>query len=143
MFHKKKICPNTGLLLLRLALGAIFIFHGTQKWALWQAGAGAGMSDNMLMLMKALSIIEPLAGLAVILGIFTCWASVLLALVMIGAIYTKITVMKLGFSTPTGAGWEFDFILLAASLCLMMSGAGKISLDNKCCKEEEALPPSA
>ncbi len=103
------------------------------------------MPANMILLMKALSIVEPLAGLALMTGVWARIASAVLALVMIGAIYFKQVVMSVGFTTPTGAGWEFDLVLLAALVCLKLAGpgvfAGKSCCDKK--KEQESQQKSA
>ncbi len=116
-----------GLLALRLALGAIFLVHGFKKLALWRARPGSQLGPGMLALMRFLSIAEPLGGLAMVLGWFTQLASVGLSLIMIGAIYFKIVMMKKKFSTE--GGWEFDLIILAAAIALYFLGAGGLSLD--------------
>ena len=117
------------LLLLRVVIAAIFILHGSMKWSFW-AGAPADMPASMLTIMKILSVVEPLAGLAVLLGAFTCWAAGALAVIMVGAIFLKLAVMKVAFADPTGKmGWEFDALILAGNLVLMTVGAGAYSLD--------------
>ena len=125
--------PQWGSLVLRLAVGSIFIFHGVQKWALWKA-VPPQMPPNMGNLMKFLSIVEPLGGLALILGFLTPLAALGLAIIMVGAIYFKMNVFKVGFASGNGTGWEFDLILLAANIALMLSGAGKWSVDKKLIK---------
>lgn len=125
-----------GLFLLRLVVGFIFVFHGVQKLALW-GDAGASLPANMLLLMKALSIVEPLAGLALMTGVHARCAAGILALVMIGAIYFKQFVMNVGFTTATGAGWEYDLVLLASLVCLKLSGPGAFSMKS-CCGKEKA-----
>lgn len=124
----KKLSPDAGLFLLRLAVGAIFLIHGTQKWAVW-GDAGAQMPEQMIMIMKILSIVEPLGGLALILGFLTRWAALGLSIVMLGAIWFKINVFKLGFAGVGATGWEFDLILLAASLTLLCTAGGAFALD--------------
>ncbi len=63
-----------GLLVLRLALGLVFIMHGGQKLFV----AGFGRTTNMLMQMNIpaagllgplLAVVEPLAGAALVLGL--------------------------------------------------------------------------
>ncbi len=124
------------LLVLRLAVGVIFIYHGQQKWGLWNAEPSAMMSAGQIYLMRFLSVVEPLGGLGLILGSLTQWAALGLALIMLGAIYTKMFVWQIGFAGT--AGWEFDLILLAANLVLLAMGAGALSVDAKC---ESKSPP--
>jgi uncharacterized membrane protein YphA (DoxX/SURF4 family) len=121
-----------GLLALRLSTGAVFIYHGVQKWALWSAASAMPMAGTM----KFLSIVEPLGGLALILGFLSRWAALGLAIIMLGAIYTKINVWGLGFAGQQGAGWEFDLVLLASSLMLMLAGPGKWGLDRFVCRQD-------
>jgi putative oxidoreductase len=132
----QKLASDVGLLLLRLAVAAIFLFHGTQKWALW-GDAGAQIPAQMVIIMKILSIAEPLGALALILGIFTRWAGLGLSIIMLGAIWFKIAVFKQGFAGVGGTGWEFDLILLAASACLMLTGGGAIALDRMMGKKKD------
>lgn len=127
MFHLKEGTSFApwGLFVLRLVLGFVFLFHGIQKLGLWSDSAG--MSGTLLVVMKVLSIVESLAGLALIVGAYTCFAAGAVALIMIGAIYFKQVMMNVGFSTPSGAGWEYDLVLLASALCIKLAGPGKFA----------------
>lgn len=108
------------LVLLRIALGAIFLVHGYMKWSNF---------DELPTLMKILAIAEPLGGVAMLLGMLTRWAALGLAIIMIGAIWTKVT-GSAGLSGFAGkGGWEFDAIILAATFVLMTHGPGKWALD--------------
>ena len=120
-----------GLLSLRLAVGAIFIVHGLQKFAMWNMTPNARMGAGVLSLMKLLSIIEPLAGAALILGAWVNLAALALALIMLGAILMKIFVFKVGFIALQATGWELDLALLAANLVLLLGGGGKLVLGKK------------
>ena len=118
-----------GLLALRVAVGAIFFVHGTQKWAMWKMQPSEQMPAGMLTLMKFLSIVEPLGALAVLGGFFTQLAAAGLGIIMIGAITLKKMMIKIPFSAQDKTGWEFDFIILAACIALFVLGAGSIGLD--------------
>lgn len=115
------------LLVLRVGVGAIFLVHGTQKWAMWKLQPSAQLPASMLSLLKFLSIVEPLGGLAVLAGFLTQPAAAGLAIIMLGAIRLKIIQMHKGFSGE--GGWEFDFIILTAAFALVFMGAGQLSLD--------------
>lgn len=117
---------DTGLLILRVVLGAIFIFHGAPKLKSAQAIAkGMGMPAPAVML---LGLTEVVAGVAVILGIYTQIGAALLAAVMIGAIYFKVVKWNVPFYGKNTTGWEFDLILLAGALCLTLSDGGAFGL---------------
>ena len=117
-----------GKLALRLAIAGIFLAHGSMKWALW-SGSPPGMPAGMLALFKILSIVEPLAAVAILLGMFTRGAALVLAIVMVGAIYTKIAVMHLPYAAGNALGWEFDAVILAGCLVLLFEGAGRYAVD--------------
>ncbi len=121
---------NGALLFLRLVLAAIFIVAGYAKLPLWN-GPIEGMSETMLLLMKFISIVEPLGAIALIAGFLTKWASLGLAIIMVGAIFILQFTMQTGFSTATGAGWNFPLMLLAGCAILMAFGAGKWAIDSK------------
>ena len=75
-----------------------------------------------------LGIVEGLAGLGLILGVYTQVSALVLSVVMLGAIYMKTMKWKVPFTTMTGTGWEFDLILLAANLFILASGPSLYSL---------------
>ena len=120
-----------GLLILRLALAAVFIIHGGQK--LFQMGpTGTG---GMLTKMDVpgapfvgplLSIVEPLAGVCVLLGLFTRLAGLAIAIDMFSAILTVH--LKHGFFVPMGI--EFVMMNCAAGIALAALGAGPFSFDH-------------
>ncbi len=126
-------CADWGLLLLRLALAAVFISHAVQK---------LGDMDKVVGFMAALGIPafmawvvalgELLGGVAMLLGVFTKYAGAVLAIIMLVAIW-KVKA-KLGFI----GGWEFDLTLLLASLAVVSTGPGAYALGwgNHCCGDE-------
>jgi putative oxidoreductase len=116
------------LLILRLVVGVIFILHGQMKFGLWDS-AGGTMSAGMLTLFKILSVIEPLFGLAIILGIFANWAALVLAIDMLGASYIKVTQFHTAFIGHQTTGWEFDITLFASNVVLFAVGSGMLSVD--------------
>jgi putative oxidoreductase len=127
---------NTALLLARLITAVIFLYAAYAKFGLWSyVPEGGGPVDAMTNLMKFLSIVEPIGALALIVGFLTRWASLGLAIIMLGAIYVMQFMMGIGFATATGAGWNFPLVVLATCLLLMAFGAGKWSVDAVMCKK--------
>lgn len=116
-----------GLLVLRLAIGVIFIYHGMLKWQMEDPNA----------IMSILKFAEPLGGIAMILGVLTQLASLGLSIIMLGAIYMKMTGFGQGALNPAGTfapqggtGWEFDLMILAGCIAVLLMGAGKVSVDS-------------
>ena len=111
---------NIGLLVLRLAVAAIFFRHG---WAKLKNMKKIGS------FMTFIGICETLGSLALIAGFLTELASLGFAVIMLGAIYMKNFKWGVPFSFDKGTGWEFDLLLFAAAILLISSGAGNMSLD--------------
>lgn len=124
-----------GLLALRLTLGAIFLYHGVMKWGMWNLSASPQMSEGMVNLFRFLSIVEPLGGAALLFGFLTRWASLGLGIIMLGAIWYKMKLWGIPFTSGQATGWEFDLVNLAVCVHLLFAGAGKFSIDKKIFKQ--------
>ncbi len=111
---------SVGLLALRLAIGSIFLYHGTKKLGNW---------SNIPGLFKFIGLCETAGGLATIAGFLTQFASIGFSLIMLGAIYHKIYKWHIPFYSEQSTGWELDILILAAALVLIFSGAGHYSID--------------
>jgi putative oxidoreductase len=120
---------DVALLLLRIGIGTVFLVHGTAKRRLWKMQPSAQMPLGFLRTLRLLSIAEPAGGLAVLVGFLTQPAALGLALVMLGALRFLITKAHRKFTTETGAGWEFELMLLLGALVLLAMGAGRFALD--------------
>ena len=113
---------------LRIAIGLIFISHGypklnknlekTSKF-LKEAGFNPGKFWALV-----LGCIEFFGGLAVLIGLFTRTASVLLGIIMIIALYHHTVVWKKKFI----GGYELDFLILFALIALLLLGSGNLSV---------------
>lgn len=110
------------LLILRVVIAAIFVYHGYLKWPV-----GAGTPAIMMIL----AIAEPLGGLALLLGVLSRWAALGLSIIMLGAIYTKMTTWGISFAASQATGWEFDLMILAGCIVVLAFGAGAIAIDAK------------
>jgi len=122
---------DAALLLLRVVLGMIFIYHGYQK--LFNGGA-----EDLTVFLESSNFIFPVffgwlvsaiqffGGIAVILGIFTRPFSALLAIIMIVAFWLA----KRGI--PEG---DLVISLFAIATALTLTGSGKYALwKSNCCK---------
>jgi putative oxidoreductase len=119
-----------GLLALRVAVGIIFVVHGWPKitGAQGMAAAMGRPGTASVAFITVQGIVEAGGGVLLILGIWTQLVNVLFAIIMVGAIYLKNTMMKTGFMAQQATGWEFDFVLLAANLALLTLGPGGIAV---------------
>lgn len=121
---------------LRLIAGLLFIAHGGQKLFAWFGGYGLegtgqwmesiGLAPGYLMALMAGSA-EFFGGFLLIIGFLTRPTSFVLAITMIVAIFTVHIENGLFMSNN---GYEFGLALIAISVSLIFSGAGKLSLDN-------------
>ena len=122
-------------LALRLPVGIIFAAHGAQKLFGWFGGYGLegtagwmdsiGLSPGMLMALLA-GAAEFFGGLALIVGLLTRPAAAALSIAMLVAIFAVHFENGLFMANN---GYEFGLALLAASVSLLFSGAGKLSID--------------
>jgi len=117
---------DLGLFLLRLAIAVIFSYHSLPKIKKSRAMASAmGWPPGAVL---ALGLVEVLSSLGLALGIYTQFAALLLAVIMIGAIYMKTMKWGVPFSAMDKTGWEFDLILLAGSIVILLGGGGSIGI---------------
>ena len=122
-------------LALRIPVGIIFMAHGAQKLFGWFGGYGLagtggwmesiGLGPGFLMALLAGSA-EFFGGLFILLGLLTRPAAIALAFTMLVAIFAVHFQNGLFMSNN---GYEFGLALLAASISLVFSGAGKAGLD--------------
>lgn len=115
---------DLGLWLLRMALAIIFAYHGLPKLKNYNAMAQAMSFSPSFVL--ALGFVEVIAAIGLVFGFFTQWFALLLAIDMVGAIYYKTAKWNIAFSALDKTGWEFDLILLAASITILLTGGGAI-----------------
>jgi putative oxidoreductase len=122
-------------LLLRVPVGIIFAAHGSQKLFGWFGGYGlagtggffdsVGLHPGQLMAGLAGSA-EFFGGIALVFGLLTRVAAASLAFAMLVAIVSVH--LGRGFFADKG-GFEYALALFAASVSLMVGGAGRLSLD--------------
>jgi putative oxidoreductase len=133
----KILSTNAGFdtLALRIPAAIIFIAHGAQKLFAWFGGYGLegtgqwmasiGIEPGYQMALLAGSA-EFFGGIALLIGLMVRPAALMLAVTMLVAIFSVHFVNGLFMSAN---GYEFALALLAISVALMISGAGKFSVD--------------
>lgn len=114
---------DIGILLIRVAIGLVFLFHGWEK-VTDLSGTAAGFAGIGIpeIISYGVSFLELLGGLALILGVWVKWVGILLAIEMLFA----IILVKLG--TGFVGGFEFELILLLISAGLAFTGPGAYAL---------------
>lgn len=118
---------------LRVIVGAVFAVHGYQKLTavgIPQFGGFLGSIGVPLPIFFAyvVTYVELLGGIALILGLFAHWAAKLLAIDMLVALL--LVHIQNGFYLSNG-GYEYVLLLLAATVSLVLSGPGALSLDKR------------
>lgn len=125
---------DAGLLVLRLGLGALLLFHGVYKvthGVAWIAGplSGAGLPA---WLQYGAYVGEVLAPVLVILGLWARPAALVIAFDMFMAIFLarRADVAKVN---PAGGGWaiELELMYLVAALALALAGGGRYGLGKR------------
>jgi putative oxidoreductase len=129
----------TGLIL-RLTLGLVMFPHGAQKLLGWYGGFGFSgtmgfFTETMHLpwLIAFLVIIgESFGSVALLAGLLTRFTAASLAVIMVGAIVT--THLPYGFfmnwlGKQQGEGYEYHLLVIGIGLALVLSGAGKWSVD--------------
>ncbi len=131
MLNKAENLPDWGLLVLRVVVGLIFFVHGWQKLFMFGFGGTAGFLGSLGIPLPGvfgviLILTELLGGLALLLGLYTRWVTIPLAIDNLVALFV--------FHLPNGfyaanQGYEFVLTLFAANVAFMLIGAGAFSVD--------------
>lgn len=126
-----------GLTILRVLVGIIFVAHGAQKLFGWFGGYGLagvaqwmesiGLAPGYLMALMAGSA-EFFGGLALIIGLLVRPAAAVLTFTLLVAIFSVH--IGNGFFMSDN-GYEFALALMAATLALLIEGAGRLSVDKR------------
>ena len=110
---------------LRLAIGVIFIIHGSGKFnpgfAVFLTQIGVPIEMQLL-----LALAEFVPGILLVIGVLTRISGSILSLMMLSAIFY---VKKATEITGKG-GAEFEIMLLAGSLIIIVVGPGRVSLSH-------------
>jgi uncharacterized membrane protein YphA (DoxX/SURF4 family) len=103
----------------RLLLAATFFIHGYVKvFSPKKAGKGLGWPAWLAFL---LGIAEYIAAI-LMLGIFPRIGAIIIAVIMLGAIYHKLFIWK----SPYKGGWEIDLLLLMLALLVLVGNYGLV-----------------
>lgn len=118
------------VVILRVVLGITFFIHGLVKFQGGIENIVGWFSSIGLpgFLAYGVALIEVVGGLALVVGLFTRWVSILFALLMIGAtLKVKLAVGFLGNGQM--AGYELDLAFLAMAVSIAITGSNAYALD--------------
>lgn len=119
-----------GISILRVVTGIVYAGHGYSKFqgldstAGFFGGLGIPLPDLMAMVVAS---VEGIGGVLVVLGLFSRIISAFQAFVMLVA----ILLAHFDSGMFGQGGYQWALLLLAASLCLVLEGGGKASLDKR------------
>jgi putative oxidoreductase len=118
-----------GALLLRVALGVMFIAHAYLKLAIFTMPGFAGFLSQVglpQILAWPIVLAEIAGGVALIIGFHARVVSVLLLPILLGALVIHAPNGWV-FNAPNG-GWEYPAFLAVASLTVALVGEGALAL---------------
>ena len=106
------------------SIGAIFIVHSIKKfdpsWQEWLISIGLPPEMQL-----PIALAEFLGGIFLIVGIFTRISGAIFSVILLGAIFHIR--WENGFFVSQG-GWEWDLVMLAAVLSIIVVGPGRLSI---------------
>ena len=119
-----RLTASYAALVLRLGVGIVFLIHG---WSKLQMGVGGvtrffGTLGIPFPSVGAVIVIavETIGALMIILGIFTRYVALAMAIEMLVAILVS--------SVPSGRGFELEGLLLTGALALVVLGDGVLAV---------------
>jgi putative oxidoreductase len=111
---------------LRASIGVIFIVHSLKKfdpsWQEWLTSIG--MPPEMQL---PIALAEFIGGVLLITGVLTRITGSIFAVILLGAIFHIR--WENGFFISKG-GWEWDLVMLAVVLAIIVAGPGRISISH-------------
>lgn len=119
------------ILALRFAVGVVLAYHGWLK--IPNVSGFAGFVDSLgvpapELMAYVVTYLEFLGGIALILGLATRYVAALFVIEM--AFTTMLVKVDVGLIAPEGGpGAELDILILAIALSLVLTGAGRWSVD--------------
>ena len=132
--------PSWSHLVVRVVLGIVFFAHGAQKTFGWFGGHGLSATLGGFRQMHIppaatalAAFIECFGGLALIVGLLVRPVAAGLILVMLVAI-VKVHArhgffLNFAMVPGKGHGYEFNLVLIAMALSILLGGAGALSID--------------
>jgi len=121
-------CKSFSLLVLRLVLAFIFLWHGLQKLMNVEGTMNFFASLPLLpgFLGPIVGVVEVAAGVAFLTGFFWKYAAWAIVIIMVGALL--FVQIPGAIANGVNAGFTRDLMILAGGLIIISFGVGKYSL---------------
>ena len=108
------------------SIGVIFIIHSLKKfdpsWQEWLMSIGIPPEMQL-----PIALVEFIGGILLVVGVLTRVTGSIFAIILLGAIFHIR--WENGFFVSKG-GWEWDLVMLAAVLAIIVAGPGRISISH-------------
>lgn len=132
---------NYATTILRIMLGLVMFPHGAQKMLGWFGGYGfsgtlgffTGTAGLPWIIGLLVILIEFVGSIFLVTGFAVRLTSLLLIINMIGIIlkaHLQNGFFMNWFGNQAGEGYEYHILVITMSLTLLITGAGKFSIDN-------------
>ena len=121
--------PQYGPLLLRFALGAMWISHALLKVVVFTLPGAAAFFESKGIpgaLVYPVVAAEIVGGLAIIAGVYARQVALLLVPILVGALIVHLP--NGWVFTAEGGGWEYPLFLIAMSFVLWLSDDGAFAV---------------
>lgn len=123
--------PNTtdyAALILRLALGVMFLAHGLMKFIVFTLPGTAGFFESVGFPGWTAYVVAPaevLAGVALIVGFQSRWVALAGIPILLGSLAVHAG-NGWSFSNPNG-GWEYPAVLVVTAAVVVLLGGGRFA----------------
>ena len=124
---------DIALLILRVALGLVFVAHGVkhargrEKTSNWFGSIGFRQPQ---MQWFASSATEIGVGVLLVAGALTSFAAAGMIAIMVVAFFSVHRYAGFWVTARPDGGWEYVFVIAAAGFALAIAGAGEVSIDD-------------
>ena len=134
---KKPLNPLLGQMILRIVLGVIFVAHGAA--ALFGDGGPGGLAGFLgslgvpvpILAAWLVTLLEFVGGMFLIVGLFVLPTAILLAVHMLMGIILVHAQNGFYVVGPGTNGVEFNLLLIAGLLSLLLGGPGMAAVDSR------------
>ena len=111
---------------IRASIGAIFIVHSLKKfdpaWQDWLMQIGIPPEMQL-----PIALAEFIGGILLIVGVLSRITASIFSIILLGAIFHVR--WENGFFVSQG-GWEWDLVMVAALLSIIVAGPGRVSISH-------------
>ena len=108
------------------SIGVIFIVHSLKKfdpgWQEWLVNMGIPPE-----LQLPIALAELIGGILLVVGVLTRISAAIFSIILLGAIFHIR--WENGFFISQG-GWEWDLVMLAVTLSIIIAGPGRVSISH-------------